>query len=216
MNNLLAGKNVLFFDLETTGLPITKRGESGRNQYYDHKDNTKYNEARIVSIGWLYIKNYDKKTVDVKQATEVIRKPEDFKEIKTTFIHGITYNQAVKDGVLFTDIMANTFGNALMECDYLVAHNCMFDAHILLNELYRNKCGIYEKKVVEMLDKNMVLCTGEYGKDICKMTMRSNKYTQYKMPKLKELYKYFYGVEPQLQHNAAADVITMALAAMKM
>ena len=51
--NKYKGKNLLIFDLETTGLPITPRF----GEYYNYIENDKYNSSRIVSIAWSIIKN---------------------------------------------------------------------------------------------------------------------------------------------------------------
>ena len=53
----LQNKNVFVFDTETTGLP-EKTQKWGT--YWDYSLNDKYESARIVSIAWASIKNFDK------------------------------------------------------------------------------------------------------------------------------------------------------------
>ena len=56
----LVNKKVLFYDLETSGLPINKGyKELPENRYYSYTSNDKYDSSRIVQIGWLYMKDFD-------------------------------------------------------------------------------------------------------------------------------------------------------------
>ena len=63
--SFLEGKNVMIFDTETTGLPEQIAGvEWGTGkQYYSYKLNEKYENARIVSIAWAFISDYNKDKV---------------------------------------------------------------------------------------------------------------------------------------------------------
>ena len=54
----LNGKNIFVFDTETTGLP--DRGPSGWGSYWSYNINDKYENARIVSIAWSALHNYNK------------------------------------------------------------------------------------------------------------------------------------------------------------
>ena len=45
----------LFFDLETTGLPICK----GYNEYYDPSNLKYYNDSRIIEIAYIKTKSFN-------------------------------------------------------------------------------------------------------------------------------------------------------------
>ena len=207
--NTLSNKNILIFDLETTGFPEKKRGYTGRNEYYNYTDNDKYNNSRIVSIAWIFIKKY-KNIIDDTQIIEYIRKPIDFSKIDNSNIHGITFEKAKKEGILLSNIMNNKgLRLAIQNCDKIIAHNCLFDLFILMNECYRLKFDNSLNKLNNLLDNNNYICTGELGRNICKIPIKFNKYFKYKMPKLSELYKYFYEKDPDNQHTAKGDVKTL-------
>ena len=61
--------------------------------------------------------------------------------------------------------------------------------------------------------KGHCICSGELGRNICKLEYKTrgwggsgNPSRGYKMPKLVELYKHFYGCEFDNAHNADGDV----------
>jgi len=81
MDNIknLIGKNVIIFDLETSGLPTRKPYfTTGEDQYYEPTDLSKYDSCRIVSIAYAYIKNFDYNTLNECIIKSYIRKPLDF------------------------------------------------------------------------------------------------------------------------------------------
>ena len=219
--DFLTNKRVFVFDTETTGLPA--KGPSGFGSYWDYRDNSKYETARIVSIAWAFIENYDKNNLqdkwDNKASTIVhlLRHPEGFSEITNSNIHGITFENAFENGLKFNDILENCgLGETLLSSDYIVAHNAGFDLHVLLNELYRVGTELAMKCINHLLEMNeigRIVCTAILGTDICKLEFPSQSNYQgkrfkksYKMPKLLELYKHYYGVEPENQHSADGDV----------
>ena len=219
--DFLTNKRVFVFDTETTGLPA--KGPSGFGSYWDYRDNSKYESARIVSIAWAFIENYDKNNLQDKGArgaealVHLLRHPEGFSEITNSNIHGITFENAFENGIKFNDILENCgLGETLLSSDYIVAHNAGFDLHVLLNELYRVGTELAMKCINHLLEMNeigRIVCTAILGTDICKLEFPSQSNYQgkrfkksYKMPKLLELYKHYYGVEPENQHSADGDV----------
>jgi hypothetical protein len=219
--DFLNNKRVFVFDTETTGLPA--KGPSGFGSYWDFRDNSKYESARIVSIAWAFIESYDRNNLPDKGAREAstivhyLRHPEGFNEITNSNIHGITFENAFENGLKFNDILENCgLGETLLSSDYIVAHNAGFDLHVLLNELHRvgtELAMICINHLLEMRGTGRIVCTAILGTDICKLEFPSQSNYQgkrfkksYKMPKLLELYKHYYGVEPENQHSADGDV----------
>jgi len=248
--NFLKGKNVFVFDTETTGLPI-KTSKWGT--YWDYKMNDKYDSCRIVSIAWSSINNFDKDNIldnddnsnddnNNNKNNNVIhhhlRYPEGFSEIQTTHIHGISFNDALTKGMPLGLILSNLgLAIALLEADYIVAHNVGFDYNVLMNELHRIVTNNYpivplsflirEKAIlcIEHLEdlNNMgrIICTGQLSTNICKIEFPTkNIYLgnkkNYKMPKLCELYKYFYGCDFENAHSAEGDVKALIACLAKM
>ena len=223
----LTDKNIFVFDTETTGLPekSTKWGT-----YWDYKLNDKYDSSRIVSIAWSSIKNFDRNNIDtnINNINHHIRYPEGFNSIETTHIHGISFEEAIQKGIPFGYILeTHKLASALLNADYIVAHNVKFDYHVLMNELFRfvnnneqfititpnikEKAQMCINHIENLNNNNRIICTGEISTPICKMSFPSaNKYLgkkiNYKMPKLCELYKYFYGYDFENAHSASGDV----------
>ena len=207
MDNLL-GKKVFIFDLETTGLPLMKYINK-KKEYDDYKNNKSYNSSRIVSIAWYHDDNFNPKKINFDNIKEYIVKPVDFDNIPTTHIHGISFEKAVTDGV---DIKEIIYSKGLYEdiiaSDIIIGHNCLFDINILLNELYRNSfidIFTYFEKI--FLNKQY-FCTADAGKDICKLHNQYNL-SEYKKPKLTELYYHCFNKYPANSHNATDDVLSV-------
>ena len=235
--DFLKNKNVFVFDTETTGLP-EKTQKWGT--YWDYKMNNKYDSSRIVSIAWVLIASFDKNNIDKYTNTNInintnnneihhhLRYPEGFTEIPTTFIHGISLQDALTKGIPFGIILSNYgLAEALLAADYIVAHNVGFDYHVLMNELFRivntnepnipiailikEKAQSCINHLENLFNNGYVICTGKLSTNVCKIAFPSaNRYLgfkqTYKMPKLSELYKYFYGCEFENAHSAAGDV----------
>jgi DNA polymerase III epsilon subunit-like protein len=172
--------------------------------------------------------NHDKDNDDINKIHHHIRYPEGFSEIPTTHIHGISLNDALTKGIPFGFIL-NNFGLtiALLEADYIVAHNVGFDYHVLMNELYRivtnnepsipysllirENANLCMEHLQDLYNNGRVICTGQLSTNICKIEFPTkNIYLgnkkNYKMPKLSELYKYFYGTDFENAHSAEGDV----------
>lgn len=221
----LKNKKILIFDTETTGLPQrrpnAKYGSS--DEYYDYYINDAYEFARIVSIAWYYTNSFIQTDLDKTQIQHYIRKPDTFTSIPTTHIHGITFANASENGIPISAILNITdpsLYDAILECDYILAHNVMFDIHILMNELHRINQTQLVTKLKTMLLESRCICTGQIGKPICKLQFKSKypqkKYksssdfatanTNYKMPKLSEFYNHLFNRDFENEHSASGDV----------
>ena len=208
----LTGKKVLILDVETTGFPERLPGfHMGKDGYFDYKLLSKYDSSRIVSIASYYAENFDVKKINYDDIQYFVRKPTDFKitdKSEATKIHKITQEKALQTGQDFETIVKCHLDNSLKNCEYIIAHNAFFDVNIMLSELYRVHSYEHMTCVSKICDENKVLCTGELGRDICKLPCKARG-IKYKMPKLCELYEHLYGSSPEKLHDARADVITL-------
>ena len=124
---------ILVFDTETTGLPSKPKGF---DKYYSYNKLEHYKNSRIVSICWNTYENNN-----LVNSQYHIIKPGDFEIDNGSYackINGITQQIAIKDGIDILDVFEKLHSD-LFHSDVIVAHNLLFDKHILLSELYRNK-----------------------------------------------------------------------------
>lgn len=202
MNNIqfYKNKNLLLFDLETTGLPHTPKF----NEYYNYIENDKYDSSRIVSIAWCILKDFpNNEDITCKH---YIRKIDSNIIISNSHIHGITNDIATKNGIELSTIF-DEFIKDLNDVDILVAHNIKFDYNILLNELYRLKPSTNTYLEIVLNYKNKLLCTCELFKKICNKRMYNG---MLKFPKLTEVYQFFFNNLPEISHSANHDVTNLA------
>ena len=232
--DFLKDKNVFVFDTETTGLPAKSQSWG---KYWDYKLSEKYDSSRIVSIAWASINKFDTENITTP-IEHYLRYPEGFTEIPTTHIHGISLQDALTKGIPFGIILSNYgLGDALLAADYIIAHNVGFDYHIVMNELYRivsvnepdvsisllikEKAQLCIDHLENLYNNKFVICTGHLSTNICKIDFpTANKYLgykkNYKMPKLIELYKFYYGCEFENAHSADGDVKALLKCLIKM
>jgi DNA polymerase III epsilon subunit-like protein len=208
LQQTINGKNILVLDLETTGFPVIKPGFNvGNDKYYDYKLDSKYEESRIVQVAWAFIEKYNKAKIDLTETKSFLRKPTDFNNVPNSNIHGITTEQVFTDGLILSKIVNdNGLGAAIKKADYIIAHNGYFDIFILLNEFNRIKFNSCVEKLVSIVENDALICTGELGRDVCKLECKPSKYFNYKMPKLEELYFHYYKLNPENRHDAKSDV----------
>lgn len=184
---------VLIFDTETTGLPT----RLGYDRYYDFRELKYYDDSRIVSIAWNFYDNFN-----LINSSYYIVKPKNFIIDNTSIackINKITNEIANKDGIDIEDIIL-TFHKYLYECDVIVAHNLLFDKNILLSELSRYK----REDLIQLFESKQTYCTMLNTKNLLKIPMKYS--SNFKSPKLIELYQYLFKEEFDEQHNALADV----------
>lgn len=201
---------IFIFDLETTGIPITHKKEfikgNYKDQYYDFKDNSKYDSSRIVQFAWYLHDTESKTNTNINNIHSYIIKPDDTFKITNSHIHGITHENALKSGVKLSKLMNNSqLKNDLKSADFMCGHNVYFDLYILLNGLWRINYTKTIKRILTLMVCDNILCTGSLGKEITKLTWNHDGY---KMPKLSVLYHYFYNDTPSILHDAKYDVFT--------
>jgi len=175
----------LVFDTETTGLPKSKESALLAPDNWPH----------LVSISWVLI---DSKTI-IKERSYIIRPNWEIPE-ESTHIHGITRQQAEKEGTELSLVMKEFLNERY---DILVAHNMNFDYNILINAIKWDLNWEFEP-----IEKR--ICTMELSKKLCKIPFpngRGNKY-----PKLAELYEFLFHKKTDIlkQHTSIYDVQLLA------
>ncbi|KZZ72440.1 DNA polymerase III subunit epsilon [Oleiphilus sp. HI0130] len=176
---------VLFYDTETTGLPIWKERSSDPAQ------------PHLVQLGAILC---DADTKEVLQAIDLIIKPDGW-EIpeEVAEIHGITTEKALSVGVSekqAVDIFLQMRGDALR-----VAHNKTFDQRLIRIALSRYDFSDQVRDV--WAEKEDHLCTMLMSKPVLQLEPRGR--FGWKPPKLEEAYKHFTGKELKNAHTAMAD-----------
>jgi len=171
---------LLVFDTETTGLPKTRLPATRGPNNWPH----------LVSIAWI-IMDGDMK---LKERYAVI-KPKWQIPADSTAIHGITQKDAEEKGEDLGKVITEFLGDVP---DALLAHNMDFDFNVLVNALLWDLNLPYPKLPP-------TFCSMRIMTPICKLP---TQYGYYKPPKLSELYKFIFNVEPEKTalHNALFDV----------
>lgn len=171
----------IILDLETNGLP-EKKG----NDFYNPSDTLKYENSRIVQIGYIMIDNSN----EIIARKSFLVKPTF--EITNSNIHGITKETALKYGLDIEDIL-RILEHDFKNCNLFISHNIPFDKNVLLSEIYRiNKFS----SLLICLITTSTFCTMENGR---------KKFTLQKFPKLIELFKLCYPNEKWIQIHDALD-----------
>jgi len=169
------------FDTETTGLPTP----------VETLDGTKLIYPRLVQLAWIIL---NENLEEISHASFIIQPdqwtiPEDVVKI-----HGITTTDAFLLGEPIRDVLAS-FGAAIADCTYIVAHNIAFDTGVLNGE--------YERYDIDnAIAEKQQCCTMETGKQIMKIPGTDG----YRRPNLARLAKhYFPNSEFIIAHDALAD-----------
>ncbi len=168
--------SVMFFDVETTGLPKSRRATWSQVN----------NWPRIVSIAWVI--EAEKQVLDRQH---FIVKPDGFEiPVDAERIHGISTEKARRDGARWRDV-ANSLLRAVdrHNVQKLVAHNMDFDRPVLLSELCRTGLST-------SLSNVPTFCTMKTYADL-----KGGKW-----PRLDELYLKLIGRELVDAHDALIDV----------
>ncbi len=172
---------ILFFDTETTGLPINWNADSSDLD----------NWPRLIQLAYLV---YDYEGNLVYSSTEIIR-PSSFEIPKeASNVHGITTEIALKKGIKINDAL-EIFNYHVKRCNVIVAHNLGFDEKVIGAELLRLGYG-------DILKDKETVCTMLTTVNICKLPGHNG----YKWPKLQELHFFLFGSYFTGEHDALSDV----------
>jgi DNA polymerase III epsilon subunit-like protein len=171
----------LFFDLETSGLPIRKKG-----QMYPPNQLKYYDNCRMIEIAYII---YNNDGSIFKEVSNII-KPTTFNITNDKF-HGITHQHALNTGITIEDMLKILISD-LNYVDTIISHNIDFDYNILISECHR----IDNNEIIDNLKLKNQFCTLKEGKK----RMHVSKY-----PKLTELYKFLFKTEIKQDHRALED-----------
>jgi DNA polymerase III epsilon subunit-like protein len=177
----------IFFDTETCGLPAN----------YSLPARFTDNWPRAVSLSWAV---FDDKRRFIRQKDFIIKPAGWVIPAEATRIHGITQEQAEKDGEAISTVLA-VFLEDLYYCKYLVAHNIDFDLKVVEAEFIRD-LGFWPG--VERLVK---ICTMKKSAQFCKLPHKKGRGSGFKWPKLQELHQVLFLENFDGAHNSLVDVL---------
>jgi len=176
-----SNKYLLFFDTETTGLPLNwKAPLSDFNNW-----------PRLVQLAYLM---YDFDGNFIEEGNHII-KPEGFIiPYDAEKVHGISTEKAVQHGKDLESVI-DLFYTRIDNAAVLVAHNMSYDEKIIGCEILRTgrNNNIQNKKKICTMETSTEYCSipGQYG---------------YKWPKLSELHYKLFNKPCVETHNAAVDI----------
>jgi len=170
----------LFFDTETTGLPLN----------YNASPEDLENWPRVVQLAWV-VANEAKEILEQKS---FIIKPDGFSiPAASSAVHGIDDTKAQALGIPLVEALL-AFNQSLNQSKpTLVAHNILFDINVLGAEFLRAAIP------TNFMDLSR-LCTMKSSIEFCGLANR-------KFPKLAELYRQLFNSDFEGAHDALADVL---------
>ena len=171
----------LFFDTETTGLPLNwKAPVTDLNNW-----------PRMIQIAWILFDNSGNRI----ESDDFIIKPENFEIPRdASGEYGISTERSINEGEQFMKVL-NEFNELVERSDFIVAHNISFDEKILGAELLR-------KKIQSNFNMKKKLCTMHSLTDYSRLLGPYG----YKWPKLSELHIKLFGEDFDEAHDASVDI----------
>ena len=171
----------LFFDTETTGLPID----------YSAPSTDINNWPRLIQLSWIITDQF----YNVLSKHNHIIKPEGFTiPNQSASVHGITTDYANIKGENLIEIL-NLFVSDLKTAKYIVGHNIDFDKKIIESEFHR-------QNIVFSWCNTTSICTMKSSTDFCKIP----NFYGYRYPKLQELHIKLFGTTFENAHDAFSDI----------
>ena len=171
----------LFFDTETTGLPIDRNAPITALS----------NWPRLVQIAWLL---HDDQAREIEEAAAIIRPDGFIVPDEAARVHGITTERAREEGLDLRDTLLR-FAEAIEGAEIIVAHNISFDEKVVGAEFLR-------AKVPSQLFEKERLCTMVKGTEFCQIPGPYG----FKWPTLPELNYCLFQEGFEEVHDASVDV----------
>ncbi len=189
----------LFYDTETTGLPLFKEPS-------EHPD-----QPHIVQLAALLVDLDSRRIInsmDVIICPDGWTIPDDI-----AAIHGITTERALDEGVPEGSAIG-VFMDLWSQSQSRIAHNEQFDARIIRIGLMRHQSDVFHspsgKHIADIWKEGAAECTAKLATPICKIPptekMLRAGFNKFKTANLAEAYRHFTGKELENAHRAMADV----------
>ena len=197
-------RNIMFFDLETTGLPT--RTNRTKSKYYPPEEIDKFDSSRIVSIGWMV---FNEETQNLISKNHLIIYPDNFiSNPKALEVHKITDEYAKQNGIPIKNVM-NIFNKDLKICNKMIGYNVNFDYNILVSECYRAHHKTLLKQIKKITRVGGIKCAqkeAKYKIGIHNIIAKRKLY-----PRLEEVYRQLFN-EPNFttSHDAFDDTLRCA------
>lgn len=173
----------LFFDTETTGLPLFREAPADSRQ------------PHIVQLGAILCDEQRR----VVGELNLIVKPDGWTiPDEAAKVHGITTERALRYGVPLRRVMGLFVALADL-AEELVAHSYSFDDLMVRSALARLEC----QEALENQERRKWFCTMRAATPVLKLPGR---YGDFKWPSLQEAYTHFMGKPFDGAHDAMADV----------
>lgn len=178
---------ILFFDTETTGLPVRWAPETSPQQ------------PHIVQLAALLMLDADTEAASMN----VIIRPDGWAIPEAAArVHGITTDRAMAEGIPLADAIRR-FNGLLAQADVLVAHNIDFDAQMMKAAFYRAD--------IEPARQNLPrFCTMSASTNLVNLPptdrMLAAGFNHPKPPRLEECIAHFWGETLEGAHDALVDV----------
>lgn len=185
---------LLFFDTETTGLPLWGAPSNDPEQPY------------IVQMAALIVDAETRRNI---QGTYMVIRPDDWTVPDDLVeIHGLSTDLCERFGVPL-ELALQIFDHYVEMADIVVGHNVAFDKRMLRISYKRR--GDSEDKLLEWKEKDS-FCTATASNRICKLPatekmIGAGRGKQTKRPTLEEAYTFFTGAPQAVSHEAMADVV---------
>jgi DNA polymerase III epsilon subunit-like protein len=185
---------VFVFDTETTGL-VPKNINYKESQWY-----LSSSLPYIVQLSWIL---FDTETDKILNKGDYIIKLNDNIKIPDVCIkvHGITNEMSQTQGIPINKVLPY-FIMDYKYADIIVGHNLDFDMKMIRIELLRNN----SIDLIKTENKEKY-CTMKNSIKLCAIEKTNSMGTYLKYPKLLELYKKLFDIEPKNLHNSFNDVI---------
>lgn len=175
-------KTILFYDTETTGLPLFSEPSEDPRQ------------PHIVQLAALLV---DADSRKVLSTVDLIISPDNWViPEEVTQIHGIT-NEVAQLAGISEELVTSIIFEMSLRADLRVGHNEKFDARIIRIASKRHTDGVWVEKATD--------CTMTLAKPIMKLPPTAKMRGGFKNPTLSEAYKHFTGKELEGAHSAMAD-----------
>ena len=155
------GKRLLFIDIETSGLPLTRKRTRRTEKYPSPNINIVYDKSRLLTASVEFVNHFSG------------RKSDDHfppgRKSDNDFVNTKSWVRKPLDDACYTtnkgkykgDYDIKTILDELtpyFACDYVIGHNVLFDLNIIANEAYRINHPLYEY-IVDIMKSCKYFCT---------------------------------------------------------